>query len=73
MHSPAVDSKDGFSHQIVHNDRVIGLARDLHYEDDIVTVTGMLYSCKAPPGKLLMHRSWLRPIPFPLSEVNQSE
>ena len=71
--TPVPDRHEGFSHQIVHNGEVIGLARDLHYDGDIVTVTGKLYSCKAPPGKLLMHRSWLRPITFPLSEVNHSE
>ena len=49
--TPGPDRQEGFSHQIVHNGEVIGLARDLHYDGDIVTVTGKLNSCKAPPGR----------------------
>ena len=70
LHVSVLKSKDGFSHYIVHRDSVIALARDLQYGGDIVPVPGEPNSCKAPPGKLLLHRLWLRPIPFPLSEVN---
>ena len=56
------DPPTGYTHAIVHDGKLIGFARDLRYDGDIVTVTGNLTSCKAPPGKLLMHRSWLRPL-----------
>ena len=62
MNVRGFDPHAGYTHFIVHDGQVIGFARDLRYDGDIVTVTGNLNSCKAPPGTLLMHRSWLRPI-----------
>ena len=45
----------------------------LHWLIDFGWASYQAGSSNAPSEKLLMHRSWLRPISFPLSEVNQSE
>ena len=53
-----------FTHAVVHDGKVIGFARDLRYDGEVVTALArMLWPRPSRlPQRMVMHRSWLRPL-----------